>query len=93
MDDYKIERHQVLRKFGLNLAQLRELGTSQEAVAKKATLHRTEIGDLERGETEPGLLTLLILADSLGVSLDRLAQGLPVPQERRPSRYTKHASG
>jgi transcriptional regulator with XRE-family HTH domain len=92
MDSYDAERARILHEFGLNLARLREIGTSQEKVAKKANLHRTEIGCLERGEREPGLLTLLILADALGVSLDRLAQDLPVPRERRPSPYAKRSS-
>jgi transcriptional regulator with XRE-family HTH domain len=57
---------------------------SQEALAAAADVHRTYIGCLERGEREPGLLMLLILAKALDVSLDWLAQSLPVPVERRP---------
>jgi hypothetical protein len=33
--------------------------------------------------------TLLIVADTLGVTLDELAAGIPVPKERKPSPPTK----
>jgi transcriptional regulator with XRE-family HTH domain len=56
----------------------------QEAFAHDARLHRTEIGKIERAETEPRLLTLMILAHGLGVTLNDLVEGLPVPQERKP---------
>ncbi len=86
MDAYKAERGRILREFGLNLAKLRGPDVSQEAFARKASMHRNEIGYLERGEREPGLLTLLILARTLGVSPDQLVEDLPVPKERRPPR-------
>jgi DNA-binding XRE family transcriptional regulator len=48
---------------------------SQEALAEAADLHRTHVGFLEQGRREPSLSTLLILADALGVSVERLARG------------------
>ena len=36
------------------------------------------------GDAEPRLMTLVIIADALGVKLDDLVAGLPVPKERRP---------
>lgn len=75
----------LLKDFAATLRRLRETRfESQEAFADAASLHRTHVSFLERGGREPSLSTLLILADALGVSLDRLAQGLQVPKERRP---------
>lgn len=79
---FKAERARILRAFGANLRELRGPRT-QEAIADLATLHPTYIGNLERGEREPKLSILLILADAFDVPLDRLAQGLPVPKERK----------
>jgi transcriptional regulator with XRE-family HTH domain len=47
---------------------------------------RTHVGFLEQGRREPSLSTLLILADALGVPVERLTQGLAVPRERRAPR-------
>jgi transcriptional regulator with XRE-family HTH domain len=83
--DYKPERDRILKQFGLKLAKLRGgTGLSQDLFARKATVHRNEIGALERGEREPGLLMLLILADATGVSLERLTEDLAVPAARKP---------
>ncbi len=81
---FDAERARVLRQFGAGLRELRGPNRTQEDVAYEANLHPTYIGNLERGEREPKLSILLILSETLGVSLDRLAQGLPVPRERRP---------
>ncbi len=84
---YKAERARLLKVFGENLRGLREQrGLSQEGLAEVANLHRNEVGVVERGECAPGLLTLLVLADALGVPLKELAEGVPVPTERRPAR-------
>ena len=85
MSDYKSERDQILDEFGLKLAKLRgDTGLSQGRFARKANVHRNEIGALERGEREPGLLMLLILADAAGVPVERLTQGLAAPAARKP---------
>jgi transcriptional regulator with XRE-family HTH domain len=77
----------MLRVFGWKIRTTRErFGLSQEAFAEAARLHRNAIGVIERGECEPGLLTLLVLADALAVSPCVLLDGLSVPQERRPRR-------
>ncbi len=90
VSDYAAERAEILKKFGVKLAQLRDPNiakpqgphTSQETFAKRANLHRNEIGFLERGKREPKLLTLLILADALNVTVNELVSDLPAPQER-----------
>jgi transcriptional regulator with XRE-family HTH domain len=80
---FKAERMRILKAFGAGLRELRGDRT-QEDLAYEANLHPTYIGNLERGEREPKLSILLVLSETLGVSLDRLAQGLPVPRERKP---------
>jgi transcriptional regulator with XRE-family HTH domain len=93
VDAYKAERKQILEAFGLKLAKRREgiptetgKVVSQEELGKRANIHRNEIGLLERGQRQPGLLTLLILAKVLDVSLVELTEDLPDPQERQPRR-------
>jgi hypothetical protein len=45
---------------------------------------------MERGECEPGLLTLLILADAFeDDSFWELLKSLAVPQQRRPRRLAR----
>jgi transcriptional regulator with XRE-family HTH domain len=84
---YSAERARVLGVFGENLRGLRKRRSlAQERLAEVADLHRNEIGVLERGQGEPGLLTLLILADALEVPLGGLTEGVPAPSQRRPAR-------
>jgi DNA-binding XRE family transcriptional regulator len=61
-----------------------EHGLSQTDLYQEADLHRTQIGRVENADVEPRLMTLVIIADTLGVSLDDLVRGLPVPKERKP---------
>jgi transcriptional regulator with XRE-family HTH domain len=86
-DAYAAELARFRKGFGANVRRLRLAGDgacSQEALADRAGLHRTEIGKIEQGVVEPRLATLVILADALGVTLDELVVGLGVPQQRRP---------
>ncbi len=85
MGVYTAERTEILKQFAARLRELRKASySSQEALADAAVLHRTQIGSLEQGKREPGLLTLLILADTFGITIDKLLSGVPVPKERRP---------
>jgi transcriptional regulator with XRE-family HTH domain len=79
---FDAERTRLLKQFGGRLLELRGEERTQEDVAALTKLHPTFIGKLERGEQEPGLLTIRIIADALGVSADSLMR-FPVPQERR----------
>jgi transcriptional regulator with XRE-family HTH domain len=57
--------------FGMALRQLREReGWSQEA--EHADLNRSYVGEIERGQAIPSLLTLEKLAKALGLSLTTL---------------------
>jgi transcriptional regulator with XRE-family HTH domain len=89
-DAYTAERARLLKVFGENLRGPRQRrGLAQEGLAEVASVHRNEIGIVERGECEPGLLTLLILTDALEVPLKGLTEGMPAPRERRPARCPK----
>ncbi len=93
-DAYRAERARLLKAFGEQLRTLRKRrNLAQERLAEVASLHRNEIGVLERGQGEPGLLTLLILADALEVPLRGLTEVVSPPRERRPARHSKGVRG
>jgi transcriptional regulator with XRE-family HTH domain len=67
----------VAETFGENLRKARKrTDLSQEALAVRASLHRTEIGLVERGERGVGLATAIKLAGALGVPLGELVGGI-----------------
>ena len=81
----------VARQFGENLrAVRRRAGLSQEEVGFRASLHRTEIGLLERGARVPRIDTLVKLASALGVRIDcALLQDITwKPGRTRPGTFT-----
>ena len=60
----------LARRFGKNLARARkDAGLSQEEAGIRASLHRTEIGLLERGGRIPRIDTMLKLAGAVGVKI------------------------
>jgi len=62
---------EVARRFGENLRRLRKgADVSQEELGLRCSLHRTEIGLLERGARVPRIDTLIKLASGLGVRID-----------------------
>ncbi|MGH2938712.1 MAG: helix-turn-helix domain-containing protein [Solirubrobacterales bacterium] len=65
------------QKFGLNLAaERKKAGLSQEDLAFRADLHRTEVSLIERGLREPRLETFLKLSRGLGVQPATLIDGI-----------------
>lgn len=66
------------RRFGANLAYCRNRAghLSQEELGFRAGLHRTAVGQLERGERVARTDTLVKLAGSLGIPYDELLDGL-----------------
>lgn len=73
----------ICERFGTNLVRHRHLADlSQEELGFLASLHRTEIGMLERGVRIPRVDTLIKLAGALDVSVDDLLEGI----EWRPLR-------
>lgn len=64
-------------RFGENLRRIRRgTGLSQEAVALRASLHRTEISALERGLKEPRLKTILKLCAAVETEPGKLLAGM-----------------
>ena len=64
-------------QFASNLRSARlRLGLSQEAVADRSNLHRTEVSLLERGGREPRLSTIVRLARALEVDPAELLRGI-----------------
>lgn len=62
---------EVAWRFGENLRRLRKgAGISQEELGYRCSLHRTEIGLLERGARVPRIDTLIKIAAGLGVRVD-----------------------
>jgi transcriptional regulator with XRE-family HTH domain len=67
----------IARRFADNLLRLREQAdVSQEQLGFMASLHRTEIGGLERGHRVPKLDTILKLAGALSVEPGELLKGM-----------------
>lgn len=61
----------VAMRFGENLRRIRKgAGISQEELGYRCSLHRTEIGLLERGARVPRIDTLIKIATGLGVRID-----------------------
>jgi transcriptional regulator with XRE-family HTH domain len=61
-------RSELARQIGGNLRrERRRAGLSQEALAFRAELHRTAVGQLERGERVARVDTLIRLAGAMGV--------------------------
>lgn len=79
----------VAERFGQNLAVARKrTGMSQEALAFRAELHRTEIGLLERGERTPRIDTLVKLAAATDHTPAELLQGIEwTIAEMRPGSF------
>ena len=60
-------------KFALVLRQLREeRGWSQEQLAERADLNRSYIGEVERGQAIPSIVTVAKLANALEMQLSLL---------------------
>ncbi len=59
--------------FGERIRELRKAKKlSQQALARKASLHYTYIGAVERGEINISFDNIVRIADALGISLEKL---------------------
>lgn len=78
-------------RLGANLANCRKRAKlSQEELAVRASLHRTAVGQLERGERVARVDTLIKLAGSLGIPPEELLDGMSwEPGGTRLGRYTE----
>lgn len=82
-DKPKKDRDPLTVEFGerMRMARLAR-GISQEELAERCDLHRTEISLLERGEREPRFTTVAKVAGSLGISAGDLLPGMAYDRER-----------
>jgi len=63
----------ILEEFGKTIRHFRvKMGLTQEEFAELTGFHRTYIGQIERGERNPSLKNIEILANSIGISMDDL---------------------
>ena len=51
-------------------------GFSQEALADQAEIHRSHLGEIERGEVDIRISQLMKVAEVLGVKVSKLVQGI-----------------
>jgi transcriptional regulator with XRE-family HTH domain len=76
----ELDKGVVAPAFGRRLRALRrEHSVSQDAVSRRAGIHRTEVYKLEHGERDPRLTTILRLARGLDVLPEALVEGLIEP--------------
>ena len=63
------------KAFGLAVRKYRErLGVSQEELARRAGIHRTYVGDVERGERNISVVNMMRLARALNTDLSKLVR-------------------
>jgi len=63
----------IEKQFGERIRKLRlARNLSQEELAFKASVHRTYLGSVERGERNPSLKNIAAIAKALNVSLAQL---------------------
>ncbi len=76
---------EVALRFGENLRRIRRhLGLSQDELAARASLHRTEIGMLENGQRVARITTLIQLAGAMGIDPGELIVGINWGPPARP---------
>lgn len=82
-------------QFGKNLAcRRRRAKFSQEELAVRASLHRTAVGQLERGERVARVDTLIKLAGSLDLPPGELLDGMGwAPGGTRVGQFTERGGG
>jgi transcriptional regulator with XRE-family HTH domain len=81
----------VAHQFGANLRYCRKRAKlSQEELSVRASLHRTAVGQLERGERVARVDTVVKLAGSLGIHPGELFDGMGWdPGGTRLGRFTE----
>lgn len=71
------KREDILVRFGRRVRDLRkEQGYSQEGFAAACELDRTYMGGIERGERNLALRNIEKIADTLGISISQLMEGV-----------------
>lgn len=79
-DELQLDRDTIdafAKRFGENLSRHRKRADlSQEQLSVRASLHRTAVGQLERGERVARMDTFIKLIGALGVRPEDLLEGL-----------------
>jgi transcriptional regulator with XRE-family HTH domain len=90
----KINSEGVALKFGDNLRRCRSLvGLSQEELAERASLDRTEVAELESGERIARIDTLLQLAEAMAIRPEDLIAGISwIPGEAEDGDFSFETS-
>lgn len=84
MPDKRSKPDPILLAFGRAvLARRIDLKLSQEELAERAGLHRTYVGDIERGARNLALRNIVNLAAALDLPLDDLIRRAKFPVTRR----------
>lgn len=66
-------KYEILKQFGEKVRSFRkEKGWSQEELAKRAGLHRTYIGSIERSERNVSLINIEKIAKALNTKISSL---------------------
>jgi len=77
LTDKRMPLVDVAARFGENLTRYRRRANlSQEELGFRASLHRTEVGQLERGVRLPRIDTLIKLAGALSIPPGDLLKGV-----------------
>lgn len=77
-------------RFSTNLKEARrKAAVTQEDLADRCHLHRTEVSLLERGGREPRLGTIVKLASALDVNVDSLCTGIAWDERAKRFRLKK----
>jgi transcriptional regulator with XRE-family HTH domain len=72
-----VSRPEVQIRIGKKIAMLRlQRGVTQEDLANSCGIHRSHMGQLERGELNVTLATLLTVAAALHISISELFAGI-----------------
>jgi transcriptional regulator with XRE-family HTH domain len=87
--------HLLAKRLGARIRTLRQhKGMSQEELADRSSIHRSHLGEIERGESDSSISTLLRLSQGLDLSVSMLIKGVEdetTPQERSHSKIRKLA--
>jgi DNA-binding XRE family transcriptional regulator len=76
-EERRLHSEKVAFRFGQNLRRCRILaGLSQEELGERASLHRTEIGKLEKGDRLARIDTLVRLAGAMAIRPEELVEGI-----------------
>jgi transcriptional regulator with XRE-family HTH domain len=80
----KTKQAEHATELGRRVRAIREShGWSQEQLGERVGLHRTYIGHIERGEVNPSLFNIVLVASGLEVDPSELVKGMTAGRRRR----------